>query len=306
MINSSLLDVKKNDKYIVLDKNELIKKVRSEKIKFSDKLSLDDKISFGLEIECERVNINKLKKFLEQNNFNWILSEDKSLESGIEITSPVLSDNYSVWYDFSVICDYLKRKRVNVNKNSGGHIHVGAHILSDDINNWINFLIIYSLYEDVIYKFCYGDKSKPRKYIKLYAKPISDILKYKLLNNKIKDMNDLKKILCLLGKHKGVNFTNVMFDDINNDKDKNTLEFRFPNSSSNKITWQNNVNTIAKLIMHSNLDNDQEYLFWLLKKKKEYYDNDYVNLNIEKAICFVDEIFDNNLDKTCFLKQYIK
>ena len=166
MINSSLLDVTKNDKYIVLDKNELIKKVRSEKIKFSDKLSLDDKISFGLEIECERVNISKLKKFLEQNNFNWILSEDKSLESGIEITSPVLSDNYSVWYDFSVICDYLKRKRVNVNKNSGGHIHIGAHILSDDINNWLNFLIIYSLYEDVIYKFCYGDKAKPRKYIK--------------------------------------------------------------------------------------------------------------------------------------------
>ena len=306
MIDKHLFDKTRNDEFKELNHNQLYKLIKNKKIEFYDSLDIDSKMTFGLEIECEGINTNKLGKFIVINDFNWDLKDDKSLEKGVEIISPVLKDNPDSWQDLKIICDYIKRKGANVHKNAGGHIHVGAHTLSYDVNNWINFLIFYSLYEDVIYKFCYGDSGKPRKHIKLYAKPISDILKYRILSNKIYDIGDLQRPLQLLGKHKGINFENIMFDDITNNKDKNTIEFRFPNSSKRKETWQNNVNMITKLVMHSILETDQEYLFWLLKNKREYYSSDYVKPNFERAIYFVDEIFDNNLDKTNFLKQYIK
>ena len=94
--------------------------------------------------------------------------------------------------------------------------------------------------------------------------------------------------------------------------DKNTLEFRRPNGTLEEVIWQNNINVIIKLILAINSNNfDIDYIINKLKTNKDRiinkYDSAYDHeLNLEKALEFVDLFYDNNLDKINFLKQYIK
>ena len=81
-----------------------------------------------------------------------------------------------------------------------------------------------------------------------------------------------------------------------------------PNGTAEEIIWQNNVNMFVHLLKAqinkdelAYIKNEINYIM------EECFNYEYYNyIDPRKAFLFADIIFDNNLDKTNFLKQYIK
>ena len=295
------------------DLTDILKQIEKYYLEYRDTLNLPSSVSFGTEIEYEEVSMLDVGEYLYNShlkNRGWISKDDGSLIGGGEITSPVKKDVNKYWHDLKKVCNYLTDLNVNTSTNAGGHIHVGAHIL-DDIKKWILFLKIYMLYEGVLYRFFCGDKINGRSGMTNVARPTAGYL-YKNFH-KIKSSNSLLNISEILKNHDrrtACNFQNVSFDDIHNRRTKNTIEFRTPNATANEIIWQNNINAITKMLLTSSKDLvDEQLLNYKLKKEfipYEGYEYIYSEINLKKALEFIDLIFDNNLDKIYFLRQYLK
>ena len=131
----------------------------------------------------------------------------------------------------------------------------------------------------------------------------------------IKDLKNINKVSYLKeflpthDRYQAINFNNIDFYNFEK-YTKNTIEFRSPNATTEEVVWQNNINTLSKLLLTSagNLI-DTEYLDYKLENEfispsSEYFL--YNEINLKNALEFVDIIFDNNLDKVYFLRQYLK
>ena len=234
---------------------------------------------------------------------NWILKHDASLKFGGEINSPILTDNISSWIQLDEICLIVDRY-AKISTMAGGHIHFGTQILGDDINNWLNFLKLWSAYENIIFRFCYGNFLDARKSINFYAKPVALLFKDKFYDIKTDNINDIPK--CFSSRYQAVNFKKIEDTKF---KENNTIEFRCPNASLQSVVWQNNINFLAKLILYCQSNNyDEEKILYYFKKVTELTCNlsYYREIFLEQSLELCDMIFDNNLDKLYFLKQYIK
>ena len=107
----------------------------------------------------------------------------------------------------------------------------------------------------------------------------------------------MKEILKLIsGRKRAINFQNIT--DLTTFESYNTIEFRCPNASLNPVIWQNNLNLFVNLILKSkeNLDLDEI----------SYQNRDYDGIDLKQALEFCDLVFNNNLDKVYFLRQYLK
>ena len=129
--------------------------------------------------------------------------------------------------------------------------------------------------------------------------------KFKKVCKSLAEDYDLEIILHFLKDNRlnAVNFQNVTLT--NEVIPFSTIEFRNPNGCLNPIIWQNNVNFFTRLLMYcSRSDFDMDKV--LKRKKEEIYFNNYHKAFFEQAVELADMIFDNNLDKINFLKQYFK
>ena len=110
-------------------------------------------------------------------------------------------------------------------------------------------------------------------------------------------------------RDKAVNFNNVKIDCCDKVIFGNTIEFRCPNGSLNPIIWQNNVNLLVKLLEYTK---DPKFNHDIIDKRQMINQTKYMNLYwykevfLQQALELSDMIFDNNLDKIYFLKQYFK
>ena len=248
---------------------------------------------------------------------------DGSLSNGSEIISPILNDSMDSWIDLRSVCDIV-RNNAYILDNSSGHIHIGTHILGNNPKYWRNFAILWATYENVIFRFLYGEYASGRSCILKYASPISKdfIDKLDRIEDRAKMINANPMFRLFdngeepekIRRRKSVNFTNVsrlqpyIYDWV---YEMNTVEFRSPNGTLNPVIWQNNVNLITKLILYCKSDKFNEEI--IFKRMKEI-NNDNIPSNIykysriymEQAIELADMIFDNNLDKIYFLRQYLK
>ena len=265
------------------------------------KLSLRDKINvstyetFGLEIECEKANWDNLEKRVVGS---WILTDDISLEDGAEIKSVPLTDTKENWISLKNMCSIIS-KYAQVGMNSGEHVHIGIQALGEKDKSLINFMKLWGVYEHIIYRFSYGEFLGPRPGIKGSAKSvrIDFFNSCYMYENLCSTKEELLKYFAK-EKSNAVNFTHY--------NTLKTLEFRCPNASLNPVIWQNNVNLFVKMMLYSKSDNFNNLLLdkrkheLLLKEKtpNEIYLND--------ALEFADLIFNNNLDKVYFLRQYLK
>lgn len=289
---------------------DLIVDIENSPLEYRKTLGLAKNITFGIEIEYERMFRQMVSIFIRDNFQSWHSKEDESLLFGGEITSPIMQDEEEKWEELRKICNYLKRRKVVTKYNAGGHIHVGAHILENDCDNWRRFLKIYSVYEDVLFRFLYGDKITGRKKINEYARPTAQlILKNIDRINQANSISDLKAELPIEDRYQSLNLTNTHFDDLTDRIiNKNTVEFRSPNSTTEEIVWQNNINALVKLMIASKSSSiDEEYLDFIINKDSFVYKKyAYDEVRLKKVLEFVDLIFDNNIDKIYFLKQYLK
>lgn len=278
---------------------------------FRDELGIDSKDTFGVEIEAEFLEtsfyeIERKVAFILNNK--WDIKKDATLRYGIEITSPKLIDEKEGWLELKSACHILEGK-TTIDKNSGGHIHVGAHILSDKLDNWMNFIKLYGAYENVISRFLYGEFLNPRSSLWEFAYPVGKTFlnKYSFFKtNKIDDVIYLISSFTLT-KNQGINFKNIK--DFNNIEEMNTIEFRTPNGSLNPIVWQNNINLIIKLLNYAKSPRfNHDIIDARISKNSEIDINfiEYQNIFLDQALELCDLIFDNNLDKIYFLRQYLK
>ncbi len=294
-----------------VDLQELIVQIENYFLEYRDKLDLPNYLTFGVELEYENVLRKTVNSYVAINLHNWKSKGDGSLAFGGEVTSPIMTDQKKYWQELKKICEFLSKKKADTMHNAGGHIHLGVYILGNDVEAWRQFIKLYMIYESVIFRFIYGDKISGRKKLYKYAPPISDKL-YSYLSqiNQAKDIIEIRYSLPTNDRYYALNFCNVNFYDPKTSTNKNTLEFRSPNASTNAVIWQNNINTFAKMLMASKAKvMDEEFLDYKLKNEYFTYSGNeqlYNNIYLKNALEFSDLVFDNNLDKIYFLRQYLK
>lgn len=290
------------------DQKDLLNFLESYFIKYRDNISLNDNMSFGVEIECfipeMRLYNTRHKKYTDFN-----LVEDISVDHcGWEFQSPILKNNLESWHALKATCNYLKKSCL-INDCCGGHIHFGAHVFDDNLEYIYNLVFLWTVYEDIIYRFGNGEFINSREIINDYARPV--LYKYKELfhdNGLPKTTEEFLKVFKLSEQNLGLNFFHYYLFFNNLTTTKNTIEFRSPNGTLEEVIWQNNINFFGKLIeaaLNNNLDTEK-LLYYINNKNTNNLIYEYSKINLNKALELADIIFDNNLDKLNFLKQYIK
>ena len=314
MDDSVFISPKKNDNFSALrgiDLQDLLVEVENYYLEYRDRLNLPPDVTFGVEIEYEKMFDSKTRKFIKKNLQDWKFKLDASLVGGGEIISPIMTDDIKHWKELEIICNHLNRIRADTLHNAGGHIHVGAASLGKDIVAWRHFLKLYIAYENILFRFWHGDKLSGREGILKFASPCTDEL-YKKIKyiNKADSLSELSVVIVNNERYKSLNFKNVCFRGIEHIVEKNTLEFRGPNASTSPVIWQNNINTFSKMIVASKKKvMNEEFLNYKLECEYfPYLGNEYLynNVNLKNVLEFVDLVFDNNLDKVYFLRQYLK
>lgn len=272
-----------------LDLQDLLVQTENYFLEYRDKLNLPDDVTIGVEIEYEGILKKFTDKFIENNLSEWNSKRDGSLNSGGEITSPVMTDEKKYWQELKMVCDYLTKRRADTLHNAGGHIHIGTCILGDDIEAWKHFLKLYTAYENVLFRFIYGDKISGRSKLFKYAPPIADHLYiYMNLINNTRDLSEIGWAVQSKERYASLNFCNTRFYNPNRRDIKNTLEFRSPNATTDAVIWQNNINTFAKMLVSSkDKVMDEEFLDYKLQHEfYPYSGNEYLynNVSLKNAL----------------------
>lgn len=285
-------------------------------LEYRDKLNFNRSTTFGMEIEFENAKFNEIQRKIE-NIDDWQIIDDISVTKRIgitkyggEVTSPICDDTKDTWNELKEICNILKRNNAFCTNRTGGHVHVGIQEFKNNYESYRNFLILYAVYEPIIYRFLAGENSKIRSNASRYAKPFA----YKILVEKNNIINfdcldDVRNFIYRNYDRKGygLNFANINLTNIH--KEKNTIEFRSPNGTVEEVIWQNNVNFIIKLINYCSSNNfDYEFLLDKFNKihRKNINFETYELMNIKEALELSNLLFDNQLDKDYFLRQYFK
>ena len=295
-----------------LDLLDLITYIENYDLDYRDTLNLNNNVTFGVEIEYERMIKALTDRFIIKNFKDWHSVVDESLKMGGEINSPIMRDEPHRWQELKKVCRYLKRRKVVTRCNAGGHIHIGAQILGSNHNNWRKFIKTYAIYEDILFRFLYGDKITARRGMRVYAPPVADRILFKIKDiNAAKDLFELKPNLPITSRSQALNLTNIRYDLLEGvARYKNTIEFRCPNATVEEVIWQNNINALTKLLIATTSPNfDEEFLDYKIENGEASSVYDYYTYNevlLKKVLEFVDLIFDNNKDKIYFLRQYIK
>lgn len=297
---SKLYDlIKPNDNEILSrlstsDIHEFLNLINHYNLVLRDSIDVNLNETFGAEIECENANWEKISRRLLKN---WGLYDDSSLLCGAELKSPKLRDTKESWLELKKMCNMLY-KYSEVGINCGGHVHVGIQALKDSNKALINFMKLWSIYEHIIFRFSYGEFLGPRPVFKGQSKSVRreflEMCSY--FDAGVISENSLFSIL----KHdkcQAVNFRH--FDTLK------TIEFRCPNGTLNPVIWQNNINLFVKMLLYSNsLIFDEKKLNG--KVDGISFEKTASKIHIDDVLEFVDLIFDNNVDKIYFLRQYLK
>ena len=310
-------------------------------LEYRNGIGIDESITFGIEIEMEhfRCSVEEYYDFqllINQivGNDRWDTKNDLSLRHGIgyetkfgrEISSDILTDTRKTWIDIANVCKVASLYG-SIGGKSGAHVHVGAQILGSNTLYWYRFLKLCSVYENIIYRFGYGEYLNHRPMMESKTKPAALLYQSKLPEIEKMLDGDLIHILWKLNpkqesssldllKYYGISFWHMLCDDDwnlyqNYDVCNKycSVEYRAPNGTFDPIIWQNNINFFVKLLLYckSLRFNDD-----IISKRREKIYNDlgdinrYAEIYYEQALELCDMIFDNNLDKIYFMRQYLK
>ena len=291
-------------------KLELFNYINQYYLELRKSLNISDKESFGFEMEAECFRYDKIYKLMLDNGFDlskWIIKPDASLYKGFEVVTPVLNKDNIDWNKIRLLCDIIKNNS-KIGMHAASHIHIGAQMLGNNRENIKRFIMLWSAYQHIIFRFGYGEFLNERPRMIKYA-ILNGNSWFKMLNviENFSELSNMKIINWMSYKNQAINLTNVTsLDKI--DK-KNTIEFRFFNYTLNAVIWQNNYNLVKHVLDYCNNDN---YNYDIIKKRieisKDKLDNlnYYRKLDIDSVLEFVDLIFTKNIDKIYFLRQYLK
>lgn len=290
-----------------IDLQDLLYYIENYYLELRNRLGFDNYITFGLELEFEKAMIKYIENKLIEKSLhnNWNLKNDSSLKNGAEINSPILKDTSNSWNDLKKVCSIVENN-ATIGLSSGGHIHVGTQVIGSKTESWLNFIKLWSVYENIIYRFVYGDFLNPRSSMVKYASPMAK--KFWKDYQKLKEY-DISYIISKIShtRYQSVNFNNVR--DFNNISNKNTIEFRCPNGTINPTIWQNNVNLFVNILLYAK---STRYNDDIIQNRRNINEDKYSELSwygeiyLQQALELCDMLFTNNFDKVYFLRQYLK
>lgn len=298
-----------------IDLVNLAQELDKKSLEYRDTLNLGHNVRFGIELEYEGVDKSLIEGYIKKQGINWKSTDDETLSSGGEVVSPKLVDERKTWENLKSLCEYLKAKNADTSHNAGLHVHVGAHILGENIDAWRKFAKLYTIYERVLIRFGYGDKINARSTLFSYAKPVGlELLEDIHILDENKSLSSIKEFYRQIYdiKRNAINLRSLEF--LRAIVSMNTLEFRNFNSTTDKTVIQNDINASCHMLMAAaSKDLDEDYLNYRLIKlkllgnlgEKEYF-LECSQILLREAAELVDLIFDNTLDKMYFIKQYIK
>ena len=242
------------DSLKVLDKINIIKdfykKMNLKKYTIGKSfIKLPKTMTIGAEIESEGIYSNLIRKIIKNLKSDWEEEIDTSLNSGVEVKSPIIhgNDEQRV-YEMNEICLLLNRLGQKISDRCGGHIHIGSDYLTTK-ESWMNLLQLWSNNEELLYIIANKEGEAPRVMLSSYAKPYSGALEKKL-NEKtvqletIEDVKKLAKDVQNGAGDYGINFNNL-------GNEKNTIEFRIPNGTIDAKTWIENINLFGGIVKAS-------------------------------------------------------
>jgi len=270
-----------------------------------ESLNLSKNVTFGVEIEVDNI-LDKIHYLRRSKIFaEWLWKSEDTLFNGQEIVSYILKDEIRTWdtleYVFIKLGDCSE-----ITPLCGGHIHFGSQIFGNNKDAYYNLYLLWQAYENIIFRFGYGEFISERDNIDKYAIPFLLTVQN---TNPTDYFFELHSRMCLsYGKISENNLEEYKRCIVGN-----TIEVRSPNGSLNPIIWQNNINFFAKLMLYATSKNFNKDLILNrieeIKDKSNMYGGIFTYLkmlDLEKAVELADLIFDNNLDKVYFLRQYIK
>lgn len=274
--------------------SNLENQILNNPIQYRDKLSIPRNINFGLELELDKIDFDKVYKLIrkEMGN-NWVVKTDRSLteNANAEIATPILQNTKQTWLMLKRLGQLLNQLNPSYN-NCSFQVNFDGNLLKD-INAKRKFLKLYAVYEDIVYRFSKGEDKEYRDSLETYAYPI-------ILTLKGLEKLDADEYL--------ETFTNTKRYGISyKTKPKGLIEFRTPNATSNPILWQNYITFFYNLIMYSlsNKCSEKELDEYIDKFCKLYLLEYYENPHIEKANSLANKIYRNQTDKVYFMQQYI-
>lgn len=293
-----------------IDLQDLLYYIENYYLELRNRLGFEGYITFGLELEFEYAMQARIENKLKEMSLasTWRLKDDGSLYAGAEINSPILKDTKNAWIHLKKVCSAVD-ENAKIWIHSGGHIHIGTQVIGGKTESWLNFIKLWSVYENIIYRFSYGNFLTARRSMNEYAKPMTMTFWQDYQELRDLDQLDTKTIISELShqKEQAVNFLNV--SHFNNRSDKNTIEFRCPNGTLDPIIWQNNVNLFVNMLLYSKSPrfNDD-----VIQNRRNINEDKYSTLSwydeiyLQQALELCDMLFTNNLDKVYFLRQYLK
>ena len=295
------------------DLHKLFDLINSSELGLRNRLNIDEFVTFGMEIESEKANVKRIEDSVKKlcTKEAWSVGMDMSLDKGVEVKSPIMIDEEDSWKDVNNVCTTMK-KDSTIRYNAGGHVHIGSQILGDDLESWINFIRLWGVYENIIFRFSSGEFLTHRPHAYRYAEPVARefLEKYNSLNPKEKTLYFLlHDFECREDRDFAINLSNVVCSNPGSVQQRNTIEFRCPNGTLNPVIWQNNVNFFVKMLNYSKnqkYDSDKIDRRYRSIRNKNFQLEDYSEIYVNQMLELCDLVFDNNLDKIYFLKQYLK
>ena len=220
-------------------------------------IGLDKKITIGIEIESEGYlseHIKKIDKLLKRNENKetrgWDVKPDGSLYEGVEVTSPILTDNQEDIEDIYMVCTMLQKIENEINERCGGHIHIGSDYLKSK-EAFINLFEIWGNAEEIICKISNEKNNIPRFTLQEVAKSISPKMNKAIEEGTINLENeeDLELFIKEIQDIQVNRFSSLNMLNINNGM--NTIEFRISNGTLNPDTWIENSRLYGRIVQIS-------------------------------------------------------
>lgn len=296
----------KNDLGIYVDYD----KIRNEIKKDINLLNIKNDITIGFEIEFDKLEYDKFKTLMliiekEDNQIynlikDWKVEKELSLPEGAEAVSPILRNDINSWKQLKCMLEIVKNAKTSLNEKCGGHIHIGADILSYDSKKWNYFWKMCSVSQPILYKIANEEGKIIRKSSVKFAKQNQDMFNNLIKNGgvNIKGEEDLKllvKQFCT-DKNVAINLKNV------GTSYKNTIEFRMSNQTFNFNEVVNNARLYLKMVDTSvRMVDEKGY------KEKEF--NKFLNNSMSEKdllINFLNVIFEDDNEKKIYIKRWEK
>ena len=278
-----------------MTEEEYRKKLKNKLITYRNSLNLPHYVTFGIEIEYENVSYEEIEAKLyelaydDERLLKWksviepgISEVNNEIEMNGEITSPILYDDKNTWETIEKVLDFLLDKGATVTNSCGGHVNIGAHIFENNYSYIQNFVLLWILYSNEIYKFSTGE--------------FNDLRERNLFIQQIEAPKKTKKLLSSsmiekFNKWHEVYIYEKLCDEI---VEGNRVEFRVANGTLKKEIWQNYINFFSRLLLLCRTDLDKDLLLYKIKKHKS------------SIIELANLVFDSNEDKESFLIQSLK